>query len=184
MSQFTDLSMAQLHNITQAAKISGALIRLRLTDLDGDPALAAEARESLSSTYESGLSLSECTKHLANLNAYLINHGLDVVPPKAAENWSATQLDGVETDGGNPMPVTSAEWQAAIATWASDATTAAERAIITNQLVDLIDEQAQACYAHKRELSNEFEFQMRRESDLVDENENEPLLLTPGQGPM
>lgn len=184
MSQVTDLSMGQLHNITQAAKIASALIRLHLSDLDGDPEQAEIARESLTSKYEDVLSLSQCCKHLANLNAYMINHGLDVVPQTASAGLIAPHLEGVGEADGNPMPVTSAEWEAAILNWAGGETTPAERVILGNQLVDLVDEQAQSCFAHKRELSNNYEFQIQRNSDHEDYNPNEPLLLAPGQGPM
>lgn len=184
MSKPSELSMTQLHNITHSAKISCALISIFLTDLDGGQEHSSSAKEWLYSEHEGPASVLNCTRHLANLNAYLHNYGLDVAPTSSADSWHVSSNDEVSLGDDLLLPASSAEWLSAIEKWASDQSSPEERAAVAQQLIEVVDHQVQACYAHAREVSQGFHHQMRRESDLVNENPNEPLLLAPEQGPM
>ena len=184
MSKAEEMSLNQLHQISRSAKISSALISLFLSDLDGDQEFSDSAKEWLSSQHDGPASVLNCSRHLANLNAYLHNFGLDVAPMGSEHSWRVSPTKDIFVGEDHHLPATSSEWLAAIEKWSSPEVSAQERTALAQQLVEVVDHQVQACYAHAREISQGVNFQMRRDSDIVNDAPSEPLLLTPGQGPM
>ena len=145
------VSADYLHRMSRLAKLSAAMIALTLHDIDGQPEHKKEAMQWLSTLDDAALSVATCSKALANLNAYLNHYGLDATPMAKDHDFQA-DAGGIGFSASTPLEAAQASaWLTAITDWSSASYTQAERSAISEQLVDIVDQQVQACYSHLRE---------------------------------
>jgi hypothetical protein len=155
------VSADYLHRMSRLAKLSAGMVALTLHDIDGQPEHKKDAMKWLSMSDDAALSVATCSKALANLNAYLNHYGLDATPMAKDHDFQA-DAGGVDFSASTPLEAAEASaWLAAITDWSSEIYRPEERSAISEQLVEIVDQQVQACYSHLREQT----FSMSRSND-------------------